>query len=47
MNVGHFCTLLWLLEANLFTFLTLSIRSTLQVFDLGTQKKVGIFPTAP
>lgn len=39
MNTGFFCTLPWLLEGNLFTFITLSIRSILQVFDLGTENK--------
>lgn len=39
MNAGLFCTLPWLLEGNVFTWMSLSTRSTLQVFDLGTENK--------
>lgn len=39
MSAGLFCTLLWLPEGILFTFMTLANRSVLEVFDLGTENK--------
>jgi len=38
-------SLLWLLEGNLFTLLTLASRSILQIVDLGTENKMSISTT--